>query len=79
MVKQDGASNTIRGFFAGGSDPAITNIIDYITIASTGNAADFGDLTYDRSMHGGNSNGHGGLQYNGNLGYKRTKRYCKSE
>jgi hypothetical protein len=43
-------SNSIRGIFAGGTTytaPASTyyNIIDYITIASTGNANDFGDLS----------------------------------
>ena len=46
----------------GGSDPASTNILDYVTIASTGDASDFGDLTYSTTMGGGgNSNGHGGL------------------
>ena len=29
----------------GGRDPNTTNIIDFITIASAGNATDFGDLT----------------------------------
>ncbi|KKN04858.1 hypothetical protein LCGC14_1093090, partial [marine sediment metagenome] len=33
-----------RGIFGGGSGAA-ENIIDYITIGSTGNATDFGDLT----------------------------------
>ena len=34
-----------RGLFGGGSN---TNVIDYITISSTGNATDFGDLTVSR-------------------------------
>ena len=36
-----------RGLFAGGreSAPAFTNKIEYITISTTGNAVDFGDLT----------------------------------
>jgi hypothetical protein len=41
-------SSATRGIFAGGDDDdsiLTTNIINYITIASTGNAADFGDLT----------------------------------
>ena len=41
-----GASRT-RGLFAGGQHPSpftFFNIIDYITIASTGNATDFGDM-----------------------------------
>ncbi len=38
-------SNEIRGLFAAGDAPAsISDIIDYITIASTGAAKDFGDL-----------------------------------
>ena len=48
------ASNTTRGIFAGGwtaSPLNNSNIIDYITITSTGNAVDFGDLTSSR--HGG--------------------------
>ena len=45
-----GCSNAVRGVFGGGSTTAPspiskTNIIDYITIASTGNATDFGDRT----------------------------------
>jgi hypothetical protein len=46
-----GGSNSVRGIFAGGQTVAPntaangTNIIDYITIASLGNAIDFGDLT----------------------------------
>ena len=45
-----GISSPTRGVFAGGTDgsspsPAFLNVIDYVTIASTGNAADFGDLS----------------------------------
>lgn len=36
-----------RGLFAGGGYPN-SNVIDYITIASSGNAADFGDLSVAR-------------------------------
>ena len=39
-----------RGIWMGGSrDSASNNTVDYITISSTGNAADFGDLTVARS------------------------------
>ena len=41
-------SVTFRGVFGGGT-PGPTNTIDYITIASTGNAIDFGDLTVARN------------------------------
>jgi hypothetical protein len=46
-----GLSNSTRGLFSGGNaggrltpDWVIVNTIDYITIATTGNATDFGDL-----------------------------------
>ena len=40
----------VRAVFGGGrtSGGSVRNIIDYITIASTGNATDFGDLTDSR-------------------------------
>ena len=34
-----------RGVFAGGAAPSASNVIDYITIATTGDATDFGDMT----------------------------------
>ena len=43
-----GLSNNTRGINAGGHDAptdTATNIIDYVTIATTGNATNFGDLT----------------------------------
>jgi len=47
-----GASDNVRGIFAGGNlqNPgnSMTNIIDFITIASVGNASDFGDLSVAR-------------------------------
>ena len=44
-----GAYFGARGFHAGGNNvTSATNIIGYITIANTGNATDFGDLTYGR-------------------------------
>ena len=54
-----GASSATRGVFAGGQfdNPyPQTNIIDYITIATEGNAIDFGDLTAARSHGSGLSN-----------------------
>tara|TARA_A100000172_G_scaffold80878_1_gene71741 strand:- start:334 stop:1371 length:1038 start_codon:yes stop_codon:yes gene_type:complete len=59
-----GASKT-RGVFAGGQ-PASPgsipggngeNTIDYVTIATTGDATDFGDIPYDRTGMFGSSNG----------------------
>ena len=57
-------SNTTRGVFAGGFDyPAgnTLNTLQYITIASTGNATDFGDLITAKGSGSTGSNGHGGL------------------
>ena len=33
-----------RGVFAGSATPSYTNVMDYVVIATTGNATDFGDL-----------------------------------
>ena len=52
------ASNT-RGLFAGGVNlPSVTgyNLIDFVTIATTGNSTDFGDLTVTGQGVGANSN-----------------------
>lgn len=46
-----GCSSTTRGLFGGGATASASvgsNVIDYITIASTGNSTDFGDLTASR-------------------------------
>ncbi len=60
-----GTSSNTRGIFAGGLGdpaPATVNNIEYITIPSTGNALDFGDLQQAKRMAmSGVSNGHGGL------------------
>ena len=38
------------------------NVIQYVTISTTGNAIDFGDTTTANANNGGGmSNGHGGL------------------
>jgi len=59
-------SSPTRGVFGGGytapaPGSASSNIIDYVTIMSTGNAIDFGDLTVGRHQNAACSNGHGGL------------------
>lgn len=55
------ASSIGYGLFGGGYGSAASNVIDYVTIASTGNATDFGDLTVARYYLAGLSNVHGGL------------------
>ena len=50
------ASNETRGVFSGGYRPnnsAVVNTIDLITIATTGNASNFGDLSRQVRAHGG--------------------------
>ena len=63
-------SNTTRGIFAGSGTPSDT--IVYITIASLGDAIDFGNLTQGRFSFGGAASpirgtfggGDGDTQYN---------------
>jgi hypothetical protein len=48
--------------WAGGDNGGtVFNVIDYVTIDSTGNAADFGDLPSTITSTAGCSNVHGGL------------------
>ena len=53
-----GCSNGTRGLFAGGRGNPVTgyNTIDFVTIATAGNAIDFGDLTVEGQGVGANSN-----------------------
>ena len=64
-VAAGGTSNNVRALFGGGADnpssPYYSNIIDFVTIASEGNAIDFGDSSIARSNASGVSNAHGGL------------------
>ena len=51
-----------RGLFMGGNVPgSVTNAIKYITIATTGNASDFGDISAEVTVPTGLSDSHGGL------------------
>jgi len=54
------AGSGVRGIFAGGYNQPVStiNVIDYVTISSTGNAIDFGDLTKGTTgfQGGGGSN-----------------------
>ena len=60
-------SNNIRTTFAGGTTASSgtgsnVNIIDFVTISTTGNAVDFGDLQHlKRLSNMGSSDSHGGL------------------
>ena len=56
----DGCSSPTRGIFGGGGTTPSAgdrgNVIDYITIQTTGNSSDFGDLTVKRSHLDAGSN-----------------------
>ena len=61
-----GASNSTRGLHAGGrtgtpAAEALQNVIGFITIASTGNSQDFGDLVTPTRYLAGCSDSHGGI------------------
>ena len=59
--RQDGGGRG-RGFFHGGrNNPNHYSDINLITIASAGNATDFGDMTYAARGVAANSDVHGGL------------------
>ena len=50
------ASTKVRGFSAGGRTPSVSNVKEFITIASTGNGTDFGDLHTAHEKGGGANN-----------------------
>ena len=57
-----GASSPTRGVYAGGKTPSsATDIMEYISLQTEGNAVDFGDLTVAGYGVYGLSNAHGGL------------------
>ena len=63
-------SSSIRGLFMGGSNPNdnYRNIIEYITIASSGNGIDFGDLTQRVSYTASCSSSTRGVNMGGYVG-----------
>ena len=61
-----------RGIWAGGSTPTVLATIDYINIASAGNAADFGDLNEVKSEGAASSSNTKGIFAGGYNGPSRT-------
>ena len=51
-----GCSSTTRGIFAGGDTGSKVDTMDYITMASEGNATDFGNLSAAACFCAGTSN-----------------------
>ena len=56
-----GTNNPTRGLFGGVGSPSANNVIEYVTIMTTGNSVNFGDLTVARQLGSSCSNAHGGL------------------
>ena len=57
-----GLDNSIRGIFGGGQAPGYVNTIEYITVATLGDATEFGELDRTNLAYaGGTSDSHGGL------------------
>jgi len=54
-----------RGIFFGGGNTSALNIIEYITISSTGNSQDFGDLTETKKGSGAYSSSTRGISHAG--------------
>ena len=48
--------SSTRGVFSGGYPGSLVDVIEYVTIDTTGDVTDFGDLTVARFSFGGNSN-----------------------
>ena len=67
----DGASNSTRMLIAGGyifpSPTVYYNTIEYVTISTLGNSADFGDLTVARAQIGGAASPTRGIFMGGNI------------
>ena len=70
-------SNSVRGIFFGGTGPGSPSTteqtcIQYITISTTGNSLDFGDLTANRNRSAGTNDSTRGLCGGGNPGTARN-------
>ena len=62
-------SSSTRGVTMGGNkSPALSDVIDFVTIASTGNAQDFGDLSAAAQTSAGTTNNTRGTYSLGNTG-----------
>ena len=73
---QGGCSSSTRGLFTGGTNPTNLNDIDYITIATTSNALDFGDLSVTHGYTASCSNNTRGLT-GGGRGNSPTQRLAQ--
>ena len=61
-----GCASPTRALFVGGGGGAVRfNVIDYVTIATTGNATDFGDLTENAAYLAAAASATRGLRFGG--------------
>jgi hypothetical protein len=81
-----GVSNGVRGIFVAGSiseygvsDVQRTNIIDYVTIATTGNAVDYGDYVDNDKAMSSSSNGIRGMFAGGYRGTSTTQKAATNQ
>ena len=62
IQRQPSAIVGTRGLISGSSQPANSNVIQFLTIATVGNASDFGDMLSTITDCGATSGSHGGIE-----------------
>ena len=72
VAKNAVSASSARGLFGGGNTPTKVNTIEYITISTTGNGTDFGDLTNTPAQSGGAASNTRGIVAGGYDGSART-------
>ena len=72
VAKNAVSASSARGLFGGGNTPTKVNTIEYITISTTGNGTDFGDLTNTPAQAGGAASNTRGIVAGGYDGSART-------
>ena len=72
VAKNAVSASSARGLFGGGNTPTKVNTIEYITISTTGDGTDFGDLTNTPAQAGGAASSTRGIIGGGYDGSART-------
>tara|TARA_B100000575_G_scaffold257862_1_gene229112 strand:+ start:2312 stop:4090 length:1779 start_codon:yes stop_codon:yes gene_type:complete len=72
VAKNAVSASSARGLFGGGNAPSKVNTIEYITISTTGNGTNFGDLTNTPAQAGGVASNTRGIVGGGYDGSART-------
>ena len=66
LVTNSAGGTGVRAVRAHGAAPSLTNVMDYFTISTLGNAQDFGDLTQAKYLASGCASSTRGLFWGGN-------------